>query len=578
MAGGTGSIGMLAEGMEQYKDYHITEMPLGTPFFRTQVERFLGDNGLAFEEVDSYYAVTGDDGVLLAGAGIRGDVIKCVAVDEAHRSEGLMAPLISRIIARQGGRNLKVFTKPQYVALFESLGFHLIARAPKAVLLENGRELEAYCRYLSGLPRKGVCGVVVMHANPFTLGHRHLLETALRQVDTLFVIPVKEDRSLFPYAERRAMLEAVPGVVLAEGSAYQISAATFPTYFLKDLSEASETQMRLDLDLFARHIAPALGVSVRFVGEEPEDGLTARYNALMGEILPAFDIKTLVVPRFCMDGVAVSASRVRRALADGRYAEAARLTPSTDHPYLLAELAARALRMELDTPLKPGLVGPDSSGAHTDMDYALMQKGIAAIRPWFPRMASADGPEELIELGLAAERDMLAATGGVNTHRGAIFCLGIALAAASGREMETLHSEDVMQNSLRQIAEVVLRKQLDDSKLHFTLKDLHGARAMATQGYAPLFSDWLPLYRQTRSPQKTLLRIMSSLEDSCVLHRAGTERAARVREEAAAMLGTAPGLEMTELKAMCDRYAAEGISPGGAADMLALTIFIDSIL
>ena len=399
-----------------------------------------------------------------------------------------MAPLISHIIGLQGGRNLKVFTKPEYRRVFESLGFHLLAEAPKAILLENGGGLEAYVRYLAALPRKGVCGVVVMNANPFTLGHRHLLEVALKQVDTLFVLPVKEDVSFFPYAERRSMLEAVPGVVLAEGSAYQISAATFPTYFLKDLSEASETQMQLDIDLFARQIAPALGASVRFVGEEPEDALTSRYNSLMAQMLPSFGISTVVVPRLRLDGVVVSASRVRRALLEGHFAEAACLTPGSVHPYLLSALAVRALRMELDTPLKPGLVGPDSSGAHHDMDYGLMQRGIAAIRPYLSRMACAETAEQLVDLGLAAEKEMLSATLGVNTHRGAIFCLGIALAAAGGREMETIHSEDVMQNNVRQIAEVVLRKQFSDSKLHFTLEDLHGARAMAAEAYAPLLS------------------------------------------------------------------------------------------
>ena len=575
MAGGTGSIGMLAEGMEQYKDYHIAEMPLGTPFFRAQVERFLGDNALAFEKVDSYYVVTDGEGAILSGAGIKGDVIKCVAVAEEHRSEGLMAPLISHIIGLQGGRNLKVFTKPEYRTVFESLGFHLLAEAPKAILLENGGGLEAYVRYLAALPRKGVCGVVVMNANPFTLGHRHLLEVALKQVDTLFVLPVKEDVSFFPYTERRSMLEAVPGVVLAEGSAYQISAATFPTYFLKDLSEASETQMQLDIDLFARQIAPALGASVRFVGEEPEDALTSRYNSLMAQMLPSFGISTVVVPRLRLDGVVVSASRVRRALLEGHFADAARLTPGSVHPYLLSALAVRALRMELDTPLKPGLVGPDSSGAHHDMDYGLMQRGIAAIRPYLSRMACAETAEQLVDLGVAAEKEMLSATLGVNTHRGAIFCLGIALAAAGGREMETIHSEDVMQNNVRQIAEVVLRKQFSDSKLHFTLEDLHGARAMAAEAYAPLFRDWLPLYRQTRSPQRTLLGIMSTLEDTCVLHRVGDLRAQRVREEAAALL---ENYSEEGLKQLCIRYAREGISPGGAADMLALTIFIDSIL
>ena len=115
------------------------------------------------------------------------------------------------------------------------------------------------------------------------------------------------------------------------------------------------------------------------------------------------------------------ATTVRALLDAGRFKAASALTPESAWPYLLADLADRALRMELDTPMKPGLVGPDSVGAHKDMDYDIMRKGIAAIRPFFPRMAMAGTPEELRQLGIDAEKAMLAATGGVNTHRGAIF-------------------------------------------------------------------------------------------------------------------------------------------------------------
>ena len=144
--------------------------------------------------------------------------------------------------------------------------------------------------------------------------------------------------------------------MVLEGSAYAISAATFPTYFLKDLSEASETQMRLDLDLFGRWIAPALNATVRFVGSEPSDPLTNRYNRLMLEVLP---LDVVEIPRLN----AVSASAVRASLAQGRLSAASALCPASSRPYLVAALADRALRMELDTPCKPGLVGPDGNGA-----------------------------------------------------------------------------------------------------------------------------------------------------------------------------------------------------------------------
>ncbi len=691
----------------------IQELPLSVPFFHNQVEAFLRESGLRMEEFDHYYACTSPDGAILAGAGIKADIIKCVAVAPSARSEGLMLPLLSRVVsdaAAKGILNLKVFTKPENREIFESIGFKVLASAPKAILMENGRGLEKYCEYLSGIchasgseklffgtvPEKPIfhcqrkpdarkCGVIVMNANPFTLGHKYLIEKALEQVDRLFVIPVKEDASAFPYSERLAMIRAavqpdssvmpdsdrasaLPAaeqnyfsgrcpknqfssanaspthadacITVLEGSDYCISAATFPTYFLKDLSDAAETQMRLDIDLFERHIMPALGATVRFVGSEPLDPLTARYNALMHN--------AVVIPRLVLPGSAVtpdsdssvmpgsdrasaqpsaeqnyfsgrcpknqfssanaspahvdavvSASAVRAAIEAGDYASAAALCPSTSHPYLLAALAERALLLELNTPGKPGLVGPDGPGAHKDTDYDTMLRGIKALRPFWSRMAMASGPDELRELGIEAEKAMLSATGGVNTHRGAIFALGMAVNAA-GRRTETIDNEQVMQNALCEIAQGILRNYLNDNKLHSTLV---GARRIALTGYRDLFTDWLPFYRMAEQDalQKTMLKIMSTLDDTCVIKRVGYDRAQEVKREAAALLASAqPSAEeiyfsgrcpinqfspanacpshADALKDMCSRYAREGISPGGAADMLALTIFIDSII
>ena len=620
--------------MEAYACNPIQEMPLRSPFFRSKVEGFLQANGLRMETLDVYYTLQNTDGDILAGAGLAGDVIKCVAVAPEVRSEGLVAPLVSHILSQHGPGNLKVFTKPENEAVFESLGFHAIARAPLAILMENGRGLEAYCAclkdtLLSFRPTEGSgeiassVGVVVMNANPFTLGHRYLLEQAAARVDRLVVIPVRTSYA-FPYTERLAMIKAgaPSGVTVVEGSDYQISAATFPTYFLKDLSEAAETQMRLDLDLFARHIAPALGATVRFVGSEPQDPLTARYNALMQEVLP---LKVVEIPRLKAEPIntshtaVISASAVRTALEEGSYSRAAALCPESTRPYLMAALAERALRRELDTPLKPGLVGPDSSGAHTDMDYALMQKAIAALRPYWSRMAKASVPPLLQMIGIEAEKAMKKATGGINTHRGAIFALGLALNA---RGMEVPVTEEVIKNRLCKIAGVILHNGLIDSALHFTAEDapalqrshgeeavkqygVKGAREMALEGYKDLWTNWLPYYRDTLglrpresvipseasvSPiQRTLLRIMSTLDDTCVIHRVGYERAQEVKREAADVLMAeekwffAKPCEKyfssagNNLQDLCVRYAAEGISPGGAADMLALTILIDSL-
>ena len=562
--------------MEQYRNLDISELSLSSPFFRDKVSRFLEASGLRMDALDTYYGVLDPAGELLAGAGLSADIIKCVAVSEEVRSEGLLTPLVSRIIqdaSLRGIHNLKVFTKPQYGPLFGSLGFKMLAEAPQAVLLENGRGLVSYCDYLRSKARLGRSGVVVMNANPFTLGHRYLLSEALKQVDTLYVIPVMEDVSMFSYSERKAMIEAAglgERVVVLDGSSYTISAATFPTYFLKDLSAASQQQMQLDIDLFAKHIVPALGVSVRFVGSEPSDSLTARYNSLMKELLP---VEVVEIERLKLGGNYVSASAVRDSICSGSFEKASALVPEPSYPYLLSKLAERALRIELDTPLKPGLVCPDSPGAHKDMDYSVMLKGIEAIEPFFVPMAMAGNAGELQRLGIEAEKAMMSATGGVNTHRGAIYAFGLVLNAFL-REMQSPDRQAFIQNACRENAESILRSSLKNSELHFTQKT-RGARAQALAGYKQLFEDWLPFYRAGKDVKKLLLHIMSTLDDTCIVHRAGEKRALEVKKEAGELL---KDFDEDRLQHMCSIFREENISPGGAADMLALTIFIDSVI
>lgn len=618
-----------------------------TPRQRQRIEAFLKRNGLRFDDMHYYAAVTDDDGEMIAGGGLKGNVIKCVAVDDAHKGEAIANTLISHLIAHaneEGYSNVMLFTKPKNRQLFESLSFRLLAEAPEAVLMETGigginntvealkkirEESEKYKEYnkeckeeektnlntspsqhhntttphhlTTTTPRRGV---VVMNCNPFTLGHRYLIEQAAKQVERLFVMVVREDCSLFAYAERKAMVEQgvahLKNVTVIDGSEYAISQATFPTYFLKRLDDAADTQMLLDLDLFRRHIAPALGTTVRFVGTEPTDRLTRRYNQLMHEVLA--DVRETA--RLEKEGNAVSASRVRKAMKQGDMSTIRQLVPPTTLPYIIAHLATQALQAELDTTPKPGLVDKDNNGAHRDMDYVLMQRSIDTLHPYFVKLALLGCADALPthtsirDIGIEAERAMLSATNGVNTHKGALFSMGLAVVAAAHEERKIAANEEQILKERNGGEDVLVSLQTTIKALAASFPDTngtHGSKAKllskgttaikgaldnAREGYEMLFAEWIPFYIERRKEHdahtlhKTLLRIMCDLDDTNVIYRTDLATAEEVKQEARALLDN---FSKAALKDMDRHYTTRNISPGGAADMLSLTIFIGSI-
>ena len=585
-----------------YDNFEICDMPLSLKSNRTRVERFLADSGLRLEGVDYYAAVTDDDGNIIAGGGLQGNVIKCIAVGEAARETGLSNRLISHLITmttQHGADSVKVFTKPGNSAIFESMGFKVIARAPQAILMENGvKGIGAYTDYLRTVRnnRPDGAAAIVMNANPFTIGHRYLVLQAAQQAPTLYVIVVREDRSAFTYHERLAMIQAgcedIDNVVVVEGSDYAISELTFPTYFLKQVTDATDTHITLDLDLFARHIAPALGVTTRFVGSEPIDALTARYNELMQQQLPQRGICLKTIDRLEIDGEPVSASRVRQALADGTLAMADAFVPGTSTPYLIAHLACDALRAELNTTPKPGLVDRHDNGAHRDMDLTLMNRSIDALLPFFNRLAvyghacgdnyEVPDAQAVRLIGIEAEQAMLNATGGVNTHRGALFAMGLTTMAAA---WVMARDEAPGSKQVRELIMQVAGQMAPTAGTHgndaVNAHRVTGALDLAKGGYEQLFTSWLPAYRgfllddASTAPHKLLLLIMSTLDDTNVIHRAGYEQAQQVKREAAELLND---FSIQSLEQMNRDYTALNISPGGSADMVALTIFIHSIL
>ena len=185
-------------------------------------------------------------------------------------------------------------------------------------------------------------------------------------------------------------------------------------------------------------------------------------------------------------------------------------------------------------------------------------------------------------IGLEAEKAMLAATGGVNTHRGALFAMGLTTLAAAWCAMR-----DVMVGG-KQLREIIMQVAEGFSPTAGTHGNnavnahrVTGALDLAKDGYAQLFSDWLPAYSgylaedANNARHRLLLLIMSQLDDTNVIHRVGYDRAQQVKREAKELLDNYSTAGMEQMNR---DYIALNISPGGSADMVALTIFIYSIL
>ena len=613
---------------------NILELHPTIPRQRRQIEMFLQTNGLRYDDVDYYAAIVDESSdEMIAGGGLKGSVIKCVAVADGHKGEAVANVIVSHLIAKanaEGCQCVKLYTKPDNRQLFESLSFRLIAESPNAILMETGvGGIEKYSEELRvkseelvvkseelkndesvvSNARKPI-GVIVMNANPFTLGHRFLVEQSSELVERLYVVVVREDCSMFSYNERKAMVSQgvrdIGNVVVVDGSDYAVSAATFPTYFLKQLSDATDTQIILDLDLYRRRIAPALGATIRFFGSEPTDPLTRRYNELMHQQLGEEHVHE--IQRKQQEGSAISASRVRKAMMEGCLWDAIQLVPPTTIPYIIGHLASMALQAELDTTPKPGLVDRNDNGAHRDMDHALMQRSIQALHPYFVRLAQLGFTDkqpchdEIVNIGIEAEREMFKATGGVNTHKGALFSIGLAAVALAGEAFCRITQAERCGNMVYNDVNSKQIQSLSNSiaslaRLFPDTNGTHGSKAKANnilkgaldnarEGYTQLFKAWLPFYidriaeGDNYALHKTLLRIMCDLDDTNIVYRTSMETMQEVKTEARQMLDTSRNIVNFEaaLQAMNTDYIHRNISPGGSADMLSLVVFLSCIV
>lgn len=221
-------------------------------------------------------------------------------------------------------------------------GRDLLECRNKKIQKEYSNKIDQYIQMVKKLciNIENGCGAIVMNANPFTNGHRYLVENALSQVRQLILFVVEEDCSYVPFADRFRLVEQgvadLKNVVVVPSGNYIISSTTFQSYFEKETKTEAVIDAAKDIDIFGKQIAPALGIVKRFVGEEPKDFITKQYNEQMKLRLPRYGIELVEIPRAKEDtiGDVISASTVRASLKDGKYDLIGKMVPVSTLNYL----------------------------------------------------------------------------------------------------------------------------------------------------------------------------------------------------------------------------------------------------
>ncbi len=334
-----------------------------TPGEYAEAAALLQQSGLDMPEgIDAGIGLR-EDGRLVGTAFLAGNTICGVCVSNDHRGQGTSASLVGRMLTTAlagGATRVNIFTKSAEADKFAALGFRLVAATDDSAMLEFGtpdytewiretqkRLAEATAEntsaHGSAQGTTPATGSIVMNANPFTLGHRALVEKAAACCHRVAVFVVEEDASVFPFAERLTLVRRgtadLPGVAVLPAGPYMVSRASFPAYFSGKAAHAA-VHARLDAQIFATRIAPDLGITIRFVGTEPYCAATATYNETLHAVLPAHGITLREIPRRTGGDESISASKVRELLRDENYAtripELSQLVPPSTLAFLLS--------------------------------------------------------------------------------------------------------------------------------------------------------------------------------------------------------------------------------------------------
>lgn len=313
-----------------------------TGYVLEELDDFLQSLKLEYDNGITYTIIKWDDDGIAATGSLDGRVLKCVAVRPDLRGTTLLQEVVKELIEEahaQGYEHVLLVTRPIHEERFQDMGFYTVEETDRLLLMED--RPDGLNEWLETVPAAGdgIKGVIIANFDPITNGHMYLIQKAQLLCDKLYLFVLSDERGAIPAKDRLEMVKAavahIPNIIVCPAGDYQVSNATFPAYSLPDREAINRLSCELDLKLFACKIAAPLGISHRFVGQEPYSPLTGKYNLYMKEILPQYGVSLVEFSRLRANDKGFFNSFAVRRLWDEKDFEAlAELVPHSTLEYM----------------------------------------------------------------------------------------------------------------------------------------------------------------------------------------------------------------------------------------------------
>lgn len=334
---------------------------IGIPFKDKNLAKlikFLNLQDLDYDEnVKFSVNIVNFENKIIATGSIDNNIIKCLAVDQEHRNEGLSAKIVTLLInhaIENGIRKLFVYTKPKNEILFKDLGFYTISKTNNILLMENEKfgfksylefiynETQIFIDKYNITPKK--IGCIIANCNPFTNGHLYLMDSASKKCDLLHIFILSGSNKYFSENERLNLvkkgLKDYKNIIIHPAKEYILSPLTFPTYFIKDKTQTSLINCELDINIFINKVAPLLNITQRFLGTEKYDLVTNSYNQELVKALTNSNIKLTIIDRKTINNEVISASTVRKLIDLNDFEKIKNYVPNTTYDFIISKFSS----------------------------------------------------------------------------------------------------------------------------------------------------------------------------------------------------------------------------------------------